>query len=281
MSLESLERLDPRWIFVAFLIAVAIPIIQPLGLPIKISENTRVVYEAVDELPDGSLVSLTADFSYDNRGELLPMLEAFLKHLLSKNVKVISVSFYAVTSPMLMEEAMNAVGLENYGKEYGVDFVNLGYIVGGETTVASYGEDVHALVKKDYYGTPIAEIPIMETLHDASDIDLEISLAAGTIFPEVYLRQWQTTFGTRVTGGSVGLIYAPLSPYIATGQLEGYLPSLRGAAEYELVINKPGAAIIGMDSQSLVHIVVIVAIIISNIGALGASGKREAEVATT
>lgn len=77
------------------------------------------------------------------------------------------------------------------------------------------------------------------------------------------------------------MIYAPLSPYIATGQLEGYLPSLRGAAEYELVIDKPGAAIIGMDSQSLVHVVVLVAIIISNLGTLGASRKREAEVATT
>jgi hypothetical protein len=274
MSLESLQRLDPRWIFVAFLIAVSIPIIQPLGLPIKIGENTRRVYRAVDELPDGSLVVLTPDFSYDNRGELLPMLEAFLKHLLSKDVKVISVGFYGATSPMLMEEAMRSVGLENYGKEYGVDFVNLGFLVGAEPTIAAFGQDTHALVKVDYYGTPISEIPIMEYLHDAGDIDLEISLAAGMNYPELYLRQWQTTFGTKVTGGSVGLIYAPLSPYIATGQLEGYLPSLRGAAEYELLIQKPGSAIVGMDSQSLVHIVVIVAIIISNIGVLGEAQKK-------
>lgn len=280
MSLESLERLDPRWIFVAFLIAVSIPIIQPLGLPIKISENTRRVHRVVDELPDGSIVVLTPDFSYDNRGELLPMLEAFFKHLLSKNVKVISVGFYGATAPMLMEEAMKSVGLENYGKEYGVDFVNLGFLVGSEPTIAAFGEDTHALVKVDYYGTPISQLPIMDLLHNAGDIDLEISLAAGMNYPELYLRQWQTTFGTKVTGGSVGLIYAPLSPYMATGQLEGYLPSLRGAAEYELVTEEPGAAIIGMDSQSLVHIVVIVAIIISNLSVLGASGKK-AEVATT
>lgn len=273
MSLESLGRLDPRWIFLAFLLAVCIPIVKPLGLPVKISANTRQVYEAVEAVPEGGLVVLTPDFSYDNTGELLPMLEAFLTHLLEKDVKVVSVGFYGGTAPLLMEEAMKSVGLEKHGKKYGVDFVNLGYFVGSEPTIAAFGEDVHALVKADFYGTPISELPIMEFLHSAEDIDLEISLAAGMNYPELYLRQWQTTFGTKVTGGSVGLIYTPLLPYIATGQLEGYLPSLRGAAEYELLTKKPGKAIIGMDSQSLVHLVVIAAIVICNIGFIGA--RRE------
>jgi len=281
LSLKSLEKLDPRWIFLAFLIAVCIPIIQPLGLPIKISDNTRRVYQAVEDVPDGGLVVLTPDFSYDNRGELLPMLETIFEHLLTKDVKVVSVGFYGAASPMLMEEAMKAVGLERYGKEYGVDFVNLGFIAGDEPAITSFGEDTQALVKVDYYGTPISQLSIMDSLNNAGDIDLEISLSAGMNYPELYLRQWQTTFGTKVTGGCVGLIYAPLLPYMESGQLEGFLPSLRGAAEYELVSNRPGVAIIGMDSQSLVHVVVIVAIIISNLSMLGGSKEKEAEEATT
>lgn len=273
MSLEFLRKIDPRWIFLAFLIAVCIPIVRPIGLPLKISDNTRNVYQAVEAIPEGGLVVLTPDFSYDNRGELLPMLEVFLRHLLQKDVKVVSVGFYGGTAPLLMEEAMKSVDLEKYGKKYGVDFVNLGYLVGSEPTIAAFGEDVHALVKVDFYGKPISELPIMEFLHSAEDIDLEISLAAGMNYPELYLRQWQTKFGTKVTGGSVGLIYAPLLPYIASRQLEGYLPSLRGAAEYELLTRNPGKAIVGMDSQSIAHLVVIVAIVICNIGFVGA--RRE------
>ncbi len=264
MSL-NLKNIDARWVFVLFIIAVVIPIVNPLGLPIEINENTRIVYEALESVPDGGLVVLTPDFSYDNRGELLPMLEVMFKHLLAKNVKIISVSFYSAQSPLLMEEAMNAVGLEEHGKVYGVDFVNLGYIAGDEASVAAIGSDVKALVRVDYYGTPIGDIPIMDMFNDAGDIDLAVSLAAGMNYPELYLRQWQTTYGTKVTGGSVGLIYAPLLPYIASGQLEGYLPSLRGAAEYELVSGYAGAAIVGMDSQSLAHIVVIAAIVVCNI----------------
>jgi len=269
MNLESLQRIDSRWIFLAFLLAVAIPIVNPIGLPLKISDNTKKVYEAVERIPDGGVVVLTPDFNYDNKGELQPMMEAFLRHLFLKNVKVVSVSYYGAASPLLMEEAMKSVGLEAYGKKYGVDFVNLGYLAGDETAVAAFGANVHALVKVDYYGTSISQLPIMERLRTAKDIDLEISLSAGMNYPELYLRQWQTTYGTKVTGGSVGLIYAPLIPYISSGQLLGYLPSMRGTAEYELLSRRPASAIVGMDSQSLVHLVFIVAIVICNIGVLG------------
>lgn len=263
---RDLTKLDPRWIFVVFLMAVCIPIIKPFGLPIEISDNTRQVYNTLESVPEGGLVVLTPDFSYDNRGELLPMLEVLVNHLFHRNVKVVSVSFYGPQGPLLMGEAIKSIGLENHGKEYGVDFVDLGYLAGDEATVAALGTDVHALVKVDYYGTPISQLPIMEFFNNAGDIDLAISLSAGMNYPELYLRQWQTTYGTRVTGGCVGLIYAPLLPYVASGQLEGYLPSLKGAAEYELLSHSPGKAIIGMDSQSLVHVVVIAVIIICNIG---------------
>lgn len=269
MKLESLLKIDSRWFFLAFLLAVAIPIIRPIGLPLKISDNTKMAYNAVQSVPDGGIVVITPDYNYDNKGELSPMAEAYLRHLFTKNVKVVSVSYYGAAAPILMEEAMKAVGLEAYGKKYGVDFVNLGYLAGDETAVAAFGADVHALVQVDYYGTPISKLSIMENLRSAADIDLEISLSAGMNYPELYLRQWQTTFGTKVTGGSVGLIYAPLIPYISSGQLLGYLPSMRGAAEYELLSGRPASAIVGMDSQSLVHLVFIAAIVLCNIGVLG------------
>lgn len=269
MNLESLQKIDSRWIFLAVLLAVALPIVFPIGLPLKISDNTRKVYDAVAAVPVGGIVVITPDCSYDSRGELLPMMEVFLRHLFTMNVKVVSVSTYGASSPMLIEEAMKSVGLEAYGKKYGVDFVNLGYLAGDESTIAAFGADVHALVTVDYYGTPISQLPIMDGLRTAKDISLAISVSEGRGYPEMLLRQWQSTYGTKMTGGSVGLIYASTMPYIASGQLTGYLPSMRGTAEYELLSKRPASAIIGMDSQSLVHIVFISVIVICNIGVFG------------
>ena len=41
---------------------------------------------------------------------------------------------------------------------------------------------------------------------------------------------------------------------------------MKGAAEYELLVNAPGAAVQGMDAQSLGHIVILVFIILGNLG---------------
>jgi len=266
MSLEKLTKLDTRWIYLLFIIVTVAPLISPLGLPLKISDDTRIVFDTIDAVPEGGTVFFGSDMGMGNRGETQAMMVAVLRHLFTSDVKVISVCFYSSDSPILLEEAVNEIGLANYDKEYGVDFVNFGFYEGREATLVAFGVDAHAFLNVDYYGTPISELSIMDDFKGAEDIDLVISLSGGEIFPEVYLRQWQTIHGTKVTGGAVAMIYPMLVSYVASGQLSGLLASSRGAAEYELLINKPGSAIIAMDSQSLGHMVTILAIIISNLG---------------
>lgn len=48
-----------------------------------------------------------------------------------------------------------------------------------------------------------------------------------------------------------------MMPYFVSEQFKGLLSGLRGAAEYELLIGPPGLAIMGMDAQSVSHILVI------------------------
>ena len=257
-------RKDPRLVWLIFIILVIIPLVRPLGLPMSISDNTRTVSEAIKSVPEGGLVFLSPDFSVENRGELQPMLEVIFKHLLEQNVKIVSAGFYSMTSAIMMNEAEVTVDLEKYGKIYGEDFVNLGFLPGGEAAIAALGEDVHALAKIDYYNTPISEIPLMDLFKTAKDVDLVICISAGNEFTEKWMRQWQVKYDTKITGGSVSMVYPTLLGYIASGQLSGYLDSSRGAAEYELLTNKPGGAILTMDAQSIGHIFLIVIIIIGN-----------------
>jgi hypothetical protein len=232
----------------------------------KISENTRTVYDTISSIPDGGIVYVGTDFDVSYRGEMQAMLEDLFKHLFTKDVKVVSITFHSAPLPGLVEGVITKLGLKNYGKIYGVDYVNLGYYPGREQSVVTFGEDVHAMVKFDYFGTPIDELPLMDSLHSAKDFSLVISLTGGEIFPEVYLRQWKTKYNIKVTGGATSMIYPTLLGYVASGQLSGYLASSRGAAEYELLLNKPGSAIVAMDSQSIGHFIMIGTIILCNIG---------------
>jgi hypothetical protein len=54
-------------------------------------------------------------------------------------------------------------------------------------------------------------------------------------------------------------------PYIQSGQLVGLLAGMKGAGEYEQLIEKPGLGLAGMAAQSSVHVAVIVFIILANV----------------
>jgi hypothetical protein len=54
--------------------------------------------------------------------------------------------------------------------------------------------------------------------------------------------------------------------YFASGQLDGLLGGMKGAAEYEKLVGKPGLAITGMGAQSIVHFLIIFLVLIGNIG---------------
>ena len=57
-----LNNLDRRWIFLSMLLAVSIPILARLVFPEVVSKQAKMVFDAIDELPDGSNVLLSYDF---------------------------------------------------------------------------------------------------------------------------------------------------------------------------------------------------------------------------
>jgi hypothetical protein len=56
-----------------------------------------------------------------------------------------------------------------------------------------------------------------------------------------------------------------LYPLLRSGQLNGLIGGLRGAAEYETLIGQKGKAIAGMDAQSATHLAIIVLVIMCNL----------------
>jgi hypothetical protein len=163
----------------------------------------------------------------------------------------------------------------SYGKVYGVDWINLGYIPGSEPAMRAFGDDMAKAVAKDYIeGKNLSEFPIMQTVNSANDIDLIISIETGTPGLTEWLRQWQEPYRTPIVVGCIGVSAPGMAPFLQSGQLSALLPGLTSSAEYELLLNRKGLAIAGVDAVSMSHILVVALVVLGNIAYFVNRGKK-------
>lgn len=262
----KLSRIDPRILYALLVIILIIPLFTPLGLPIPITKETRKVYEAVEKLPPGSVVVCSMDTSGAAWGENGPQAKAIFQHLFQKPLKIVVVSF-ETDGPMLAEQAF--LEIRKGEKKYGVDYVNLGFIAGGETARAAFGRDVQKLISKDFLGNPIDKLPIMEKVRNAEDFALFFTFTSLISAVEMYVRQLYAPYKTKIVAGIIGLGVASIVPYYNAGQLFSILSGSLGAGEYELLNKMPGEGVRLSDALSLSTLFIIACIVIGNAAFLG------------
>ncbi|MBU1947666.1 MAG: hypothetical protein KJ927_03035, partial [Candidatus Eisenbacteria bacterium] len=252
----TIVEMDRRIIFLCIFISVAIPLFFPMGFPIQPSKEVVTLYEAVEALPVGSVVYLAADLDPGSMPELYPMMEAGMRHMFRKNLKVVAGCLWPAAPP-LVDEAFRDIGIGEYNKTYGVDFVNLGFKEGREVVMVSLGKSIPETFPADYRGTPVGSIPMMEGIETIHDIDLIFNVSAGYPGTKEWVQQVQSRFDIRIVAGVTAVSAPEFYPYIQSGQLAGLLGGLAGAAEYEVLLRQPGSGVKGMDAQSLGHLVIV------------------------
>ncbi len=258
-----LLRLDRRIIFLLIGLATLLPLLYPLGFPIRVSPEVKKIYDHVESLPAGTLVLLSFDFEPGGKPELYPMAIALLRHAFQRNLKVLGVTLWPAGSG-LAEAALVQVAREQ-GRERGKDFVFLGYAPGEANAIISMGQDFRAAFPTDYAGTEIAEIPLLMNVRSLRDIPYVLSLSVGFPGIETWYVYGKEKYGFELGGGCTAVSAPRFYPLLNTGQINGLLGGLRGAAEYELLIGAQGKAIAGMDAQSATHFLIIFLIVVCNV----------------
>jgi hypothetical protein len=131
--------------------------------------------------------------------------------------------------------------------------------------MVSVAEDMKRTFPEDFAGTPWDSIPMLKGISDLTDLEMIVCVSAG--YPGI--KEWIQQVSTRydiTTGGGVTAVTGPeMYPYIQSGQLVGLLAGMKGAAEYEQLVERPGLGLSGMVAQSYVHLMVVVFIIFANI----------------
>jgi len=255
-------KLDRRYLQIILAIVIAIPYFVPIDLPIAIPPETMQGFEFIEALPEGSVILMSYDASSAGMAEVHPQGIAMMRYGMRKNFKIIWVSTW-VEGPQLIEWLLNDV--QAFEKmEYGVDFVTIGYLPGGAGGVAAFANDIHALIKEDYYGNTLEELPMMADIRDATDIDLIFDVCVGGGFTS-WLWFVQAVYGTPMFG-AVSAWAAPTAlPFLASGQIVGLNNGLGGAAAFEKLTGTYGFGQGGLTSLSFAHVWTILVIIIANI----------------
>lgn len=275
---DRLIKIDRRIIFTLIGIAVAVPLFFDVTMYVETTPIVRGVYDVVEALPEGSRVLVSFDYDPGSMPELQPMAESFLRHCFSRNLKVIIMGLWPqgpLQANWALDVILNEPDIKEKNLEYGVDYVNLGYTAGSEVVILRMGSDIHAAFPADYYGTPVDEIPIMKGIKNFNNIDFVYNLSAGYPGTMEWVQFAADRFDATLGAGNTA-VQAPLMyPYANTGQLVGILGGMKGAAEYEVLAERPARAVRYMFSQGISHAVIIFFVILGNVAYFATRKKRE------
>lgn len=260
--LDKFLKIDRRYIFILVAIGAVIPLVFPLGLAVTVSPPVKNVYDEIEKLEPGTPVIVSVDFDPSTEPELGPMTAAVLRHCFQRKLPVILMDLHP-GGPGLALDISDKVARE-MGAKPGIDYCFLGYKAGVTAVILSFGRDIRLSYPADYYNVPIDDIPMMKNIRSYNDIGMVITMS-GSTFPEVWVAYAHERYGAKIAAGVTAVMAADYYPYLSTGQLVGLIGGLKGAAEYEKLINRPGNGMKGMDAQTIIHLMIVAMIILGNI----------------
>ena len=256
-------KIDRRIIFLVIGLCTLFPLLYPVGLPIKISSEVRGVYSHIESLPERSVFFMSFDFDPASKPELYPQAIALLRHAFRKNLRVVTMTLW-VTGTGLADQIVTQVAKE-MGKENGKDYVFLGWSPGNTAVIINLGQNLYNTFPSDYGGKPTKGLPVLDGVQSLKDVTYMVSLGAGNPGVEAWYVFGKDKYKFEMGGGCTGVMAPGLYPLLRSGQINGLIGGLRGAAEYESLIEQKGKAVAGMDAQSATHVAIIVLVIICNL----------------
>ena len=294
MDIEKFMKIDRRIIFIFIFLGVLIPFFFKFGIPVGSSPETDALYRYIDDLPKGSIILISTDYDMASRPELYPMAKAVVRHAFTKGLRVVSMCLWpngvGLAESCVTEVAtdINKDRPQDKRLRHGKDYLITGYRAGAGFVIMGIGDSFSKTFGSSSKVTEVidgkkvdspsvsledkASLPIMNDIKNFSSFKISIPFAAGAT-PDAWIEfagaRYHQPIGLGLTAVSAPRYY-PFFP----GQLKGLVGGLKGAAEYESLINdKKGLATGGMDAQSAAHIVIILFIILGNIAYFTAKKK--------
>ncbi len=263
MSLPSVTK-DVRWLYLLVALVMAASLMVPVRQPMTPEDAVQRAFRFVDGLPPGSAVLIALDFDPQAKAELEPMSIALLRHCMRKDLRVIGMTFWQ-TGAALMQQIFNDVAAEFPDKVVGRDYVYLGYQPGGMAQVITgMGERIVKVFRQDYENRPTVGMPIFQDIDSLKKVSYVIDVAAGSTYI-AWIMYATDPFGIPMGIGCTAVTGPDAFVRLDAGQINGLISGLRGAADYEVLLNEPGLGIGGMFAQSIIHAMIVLFVVVGNV----------------
>ncbi len=293
-------------IYLALTITLVVALI--VGKPVSpiVLPSVQQLYDEIEKAPanpgDHRIILVATTFSASTKGESMNQARAIMRHLMlaHKRFAIISVG---EPQGAKLGPAIAADLAKQYGYVYGTDWINFGYQLNTLAFFKAFPQDIPGTIKTD--GTlkkPIAGYPIMhgiKTIDDNIALHIEIT-ASASVFDWLQIVQPATNPRLKIGYACTGVMAAEAYPYLDAGQLVGMLPGLKGASDYEKLVDDREAAMVAagqlkaaydpaksaasllpkparqlMFTQGIAHMVILLLILLGNLGLLfGARAVR-------
>lgn len=275
---ERMMNIDRRIIYAILFIVVTLPLVFPSVLKVTAMTPVEKLFRAVDNTPDDKAVILDCSYAPQIKAEVEPMAIAVLRHAFKTRKKILVLSLYvemiglATRAINQVVEEFNAVAETRADSLiYGRDYVFLGWQPPPIVPMLGMGESISNIYVVDYYGNQTDTLPMMERIRNYNDISILVALS-GSRIPISWVAYAQNRYGLAVGVGCTAVSGADFYPYYQTGQFTGLMVGMKGAAEYEeLVEANRGVkgrrvASEAMLSLTYAHLIIMLFIVIGNIG---------------
>ena len=117
---------------------------------------------------------------------------------------------------------------------------SLGGAPAAAAVIINMGQDLYGAFPADYNGKPTKGLPVLQGITNLRDVNYAVSLGAGNPGVEAWYVFGKDKYKFELGGGCTGVMAPGLYPLLRSGQINGLIGGLRGAAEYETLIGQKG-----------------------------------------
>jgi hypothetical protein len=272
MGLEILAKIPRTALYVLTILAIVIPLYVPLNLPLEVTPETELMFDTINDLQEtGGVICFFHDIRPEMWGEFKHTYFALVQHFfkMDNNVKLVVLA----GGPFSGGFFNMAVDLaDHYGKEYGVDWVQMAPLIGRRQAFwaqLAVNFRIPELSQDETGQYTIDEIPYLDGIERINDFDVFIWLekvGGGGAFVTTIPAQ-NPDVPKFICVGAEG--FANVAAYVGPIYLSG-LWGPRPAAEYQFLYGGPFSpgALAAQDALSVYHLLIVVLIILGNLAFL-------------
>jgi len=270
--------IDRRILYALLLAIILFGLLVPINLPLTMADPAKNLFAAIEAAPVDKMAFVSTAWTNSTRGENAPQMAVLLRHLMQRKIKFALIQFgnpeAAVLAQLLAEDVT-----KEFDYKYGTDWINMGFRQDMLGTLKAMRVDIPAVYRDDFFERkPLSTFPITSGLKTIKDVGIVVEVApSGTYKYWIQLIQGgdKVPYGLAATSVMVPELY----PYLDSGQMVGMLFGLKGAAEYESLLNLPAdkrqsTRFLSPLSLSLIYLFLL--IFIGNLGMY--LSRRRAEV---